>query len=54
MGGFNLSLVYNVLGMLIRKDIMNAGAETLDKTINSYARNNNLIDKISERKSLYV
>ena len=51
MGGFNLSLVYNVLGMLIRKDIMNAGAETLDKTINSYARNNNLIDKISERKS---
>ena len=51
MGGFNLSLVYNVLGMLSRKGVMDAGPEILDKKINSYAMDNNLIDKISERKS---
>lgn len=51
MGGFNLSLVYNVLGMLSRNDVMDAGPEILDKKINSYAKDNNLIDKISERKS---
>ena len=51
VGGFNLSLVYNVLGMLSRKGVMDAGPEILDKKINSYAMDNNLIDKISERKS---
>ena len=51
MGGFNLSLVYNVLGMLSRQGVMDAGPEILDKKINSYAKDNNLIDKISERKS---
>ena len=30
---------------------MDAGPEILDKKINSYAKDNNLIDKISERKS---
>lgn len=30
---------------------MDAGPEILDKKINSYAMDNNLIDKISERKS---
>lgn len=49
-GGFNLSLVYNVLGMLSRQGIMAAGPEILDIKINSYAKDNNFIDKISERK----
>jgi hypothetical protein len=30
---------------------MDAGPEILDKKINSYVKDNNLIDKISERKS---
>ena len=37
--------------MLSRKGVMDAGPEILDKKINSYAMDNNLIDKISERKS---
>jgi hypothetical protein len=49
-GGFNLSLVYNVLGMLSRQGILAAGPEILDIKINSYAKDNNFIDKISERK----
>lgn len=50
-GGFNLSLVYNVLGVLSRAKIIKVGAEKLDLAINSYAKDNNLIDKITERKS---
>ena len=50
-GGFNLSLVYNVLGMLSRNKIIDTGAEILDRTINTYAMENNLIDEIKERKS---
>jgi hypothetical protein len=50
-GGFNLSLVYNVLGLLREASIIRGGAGTIDKQIHEYAYNNRLVDKITERKS---
>ena len=50
-GGFNLSLVYNVLGLLRKASIIRGGAGTIDKQIHEYAYNNRLVDKITERKS---
>lgn len=49
-GGFNLSLVYNVLGLLRKASILHGGAEAIDIQIREYAYNNGLIDKKKERK----
>ena len=53
-GGFNLSLVYNVLGLLRKASIIRGGAGTIDKQIHEYAYNNGLVNKITERKGFIV
>jgi len=50
-GGFNLSLVYNILGVLQKASIISGGAGEIDYQIHKYAYDKGLIDKITERKT---
>ena len=58
-GGFNLELVYNILGLLHSKKpyqrIIARGSSTIDKNINQYAIDNGLIkETLTERKSYII
>ena len=51
-GGFNLVLVYNILGLLNGKtNIITRGSKIIDNCINEYATKKGFIDKKAERKS---
>jgi hypothetical protein len=52
-GGFNLKLVYNVLGLLNGKTIkiINCGSKKLDVYIENYAIEKGFIGKAGEKKS---
>ena len=49
--GFNLKLVYNLLGLLKEYGIVISGSEKLDKYINEYNHKRGLIEYTSEKKS---
>ena len=49
--GFNLKLVYNLLGLLKGYGIVISGSEKLDKYINEYNHKRGLIEYTSEKKS---
>jgi hypothetical protein len=58
-GGFNLELVYNILGLLHSKEpyyrIIERGSSMIDKNINQYAIDNGLIkETLTERKSYII
>lgn len=50
-GGFNLKLVYNLIGLLKDYNFVIAGAQKVDKEINEYNTEKGIIKKPIERKS---
>lgn len=50
-GGFNLKLVYNIIGLLKEHDIVIAGAQKVDKEINDYNIDKGFFTNRTERKS---